>query len=87
MIIAEKSGHKSLKALWMYKRTSSVQEQATGVAIINGEQASSDGELEENSGKKPNMDMSGQGKSQISPPQLPTFTGNLSNCTININFN
>ena len=32
-IIAEKSGHKSLKALRMYERTSSMQEQATGLAI------------------------------------------------------
>ena len=34
-IIAEKSGHKSLKALRMYECTSSLQEQATGVVIIN----------------------------------------------------
>ena len=86
-IIAEKSGHKSLKALQMYEHISSRQEQATGVAIINGGQASySDGELEENSDKKPNMDKSGQEKFQKSPPQLPTFTGKLENCTININF-
>ena len=39
-IIAEKSGHKSLKALRMYEHTSSLQEQATGVAVINGGQAS-----------------------------------------------
>ena len=86
-IIAEKSGHKSLKALQMYEHTSSLQEQATGVAIINGGQASySDGESEENADKKPNIDKSGQEKSQKSPPQVPTFTGKLENCTININF-
>ena len=33
-IVAEKSGHKSLKALRMYEHTSLLQEQATGVAII-----------------------------------------------------
>ena len=31
-IIAEKSGHKSLKALRMHEHTSFMQEQATGVA-------------------------------------------------------
>ena len=71
----------------MYEHTSSLQEQATGVVIINGGQASySDGELVENSNKKPSMDTSEQEKSQKSPPHLPTFTGKLKNCTININF-
>ena len=85
-IIAEKSGHRSLKALRMYEHTSSLQEQATGVVIINSGQVSySDGESEENSDKV-NMDKSGQEKSQKSPPQVPTFTGKLENCTININF-
>ena len=41
-ITAEKSGHKSLKALRMYKCTSSL---ATGVAIIKGEQFSSSGDV------------------------------------------
>ena len=40
-IIAEKSGYKSLKVLRMYKRTSCLQEQATGVAIMTAEQFSS----------------------------------------------
>ena len=35
-IVAEKSGHKSLKALHMYEYTSLLQKQATGVAIIKG---------------------------------------------------
>ena len=96
-IIAEKSGHKSLKALRMYERTSSLQEQATGVAIMTGEQFSSGhndvelSELIEKSDKKPDVDANAQGgqssKSEISPLQLPTFSGKLENCTININFN
>ena len=39
-IIAEKSGHKSLKALRMYEHISSMQEQATGLSIAKGGQFS-----------------------------------------------
>ena len=98
-IIAEKSGYKSLKVLRMYKCTSSLQKQATGVAMMTGEQFSSghsDAEssetskLIEKSDKKLDVDANAQGqssKSEISPLQLPTFSGKLENCTININFN
>ena len=97
-IIAEKSGHKSLKALRMYERTSSMQEQATGVAILEGGQFScsngksdpSEIERVEKTDKKPGMDASDQGQSSgpdVPPLQLPTFSGKLENFTININFN
>lgn len=95
-IIAEKSGHKSLKALRMYEHTSSQQEQATGVAIIKGGQfysysdCKSETELVEGSDKKAYVDVCGQGqssRSDILPLQLPAFSGKLKNCTININVN
>ena len=81
-IVAEKSGHKSLKALHIYKHISTLQEQTTGVAIINGEQYSLSGDVKsdssetelpiiEKSDKKSNIDVNGQGQS--SPLQLPTF--------------
>lgn len=90
-IIAEKSGHKSLKALRMYEQTSSLQEQAAGVAIINGGHHS-DFKLDSSEMEKSdnNASASGQGKSSrsdISPFQLPTFSGKLEDCTININVN
>ena len=76
----------------MYKLTSSLQEQATGVAIIKGEQFSLSGDVKsdssetelpvvEKSDKKSYVDANGQGQS--SPLQLP---GKLENCTISINF-
>ena len=97
-IRAEKSGHKSLKAFRMYECTSSMQEQATGVAILEGVQFSCSGgksdpsEIErvEKTDKKPYMDASDQGQSSRPdvPPlvQLPTFSGKLENCMINVNF-
>ena len=95
-IIAEKSGHKSLKALRMYEHTSSQQEQAAGVAIIKGGQFSScsksdssETESMKRSDMKSYMDVSGHGQhsstSDMPPLQLPTFSGKLENCTININ--
>ena len=85
-IIAEKSGHKSLKALRMYECTSSLQEQATAVVIINGEHYSSSGDVKsdssetellvvEKSDNKSDVDANGQGQS--SSLQLPTFSGKL----------
>ena len=82
----------------MYKRTSSMQEQATGVAILEGGQFScSDGKTDpsdiervEKTDKKPYMDASDQRQSSrpdVPALQLPTFSGKLENCTININFN
>ena len=97
-IRTEKSGHKSLKALCMYEHMSPMQEQATGLPILEGGQFSycdikadsSQIEVAEKSDKKLYVDASGQEQSSrpdISPLQLHTFSGKLENCTININFN
>ena len=78
-IISEKSGHRSIKGLRAYERTSILQEKAVG-ASINAEQALCVVKDEHEVDKK-----------QVSPseqvPQLPkngmpNFTG-LQNCTFN----
>ena len=86
-----------MKALCLYEHTSSMQEQATELAILKGGQFlysdskadSSKTEVVVKSYKKPYMDASDQQSSRpdIPPLQLPTFSGKLENCTININFN
>ena len=93
-IISEKSGHKSIKGLRAYERTSILQEKAAG-ASINAKQASC---IEHDVDKKqvsPSeqvaKDEQDVDKKQVSPseqvPQLPkngmpNFTG-LQNCTFN----
>ena len=82
----------------MHEHMSSMQEQASGLAILKGGQFSysdskadsSTTEVAEKSDKKPYMDTSGQQQSSrpdISPLQLPTFSGKLDKCIINIYYN
>ena len=82
-IIAEKSGHRSLKALRFYEHTSDEQEMAAGEVIgeskkqfsdvMDSSKAKTEPEPEE---KKPNM----------SAGSAHHFSGNLTNCTINITY-
>ena len=72
-VIAETSGHKSVKALRCYKRTSTAQQQEV-TASVN---------MEANQG-----DANGAPvvipKNSLLPATSPNFSGNFSNCTINL---
>ena len=75
-IIAEFTGHKSSKALQQYERTSTAQVQAAGLAISEetpfGSGTSKDVKIED---VKPDL--------ASIQKAMPTFAGDLSNCTIN----
>ena len=82
-IIAEKSGHRSLKALRFYEHTSDEQEMAAGEVIgkstkqfhdvMDSSKVETEPEPEE---KKPD----------VSAGSAHHFSGNLTNCTINITY-
>ena len=71
-VIAETSGHRSIKALRCYERTSSVQQQAV-TASVNKDANSTDmnGTVDNPSAKTSHM-------------ATPNFSGNFNNCTINL---
>lgn len=75
-MIAEKSGHKSIKGLRCYERTSVEQQQAAGRAIsgISKEESVDNGMVKTSTKAADN--------------QLQAFSGGtLNNCTINITYN
>ena len=95
-IIADRTGHKSAKALRQYERTSDAQLQAAGLAVSEQKPFSLEStdrkplmalentavkEEEEAVEKKHNPACIDEKLKRI----LPTFTGSMSNCTININ--
>ena len=74
-IIAEKSGHKSTKALRCYEKTSLKQEQVAG-QLISG----ADIPKEEPTTTK-------KGQEPAKPNPVHNFSCTLNNCTINIHYN
>ena len=92
-IVAEVTGHKSVKALRQYERTTEEQYQAVGHSIahmqafesstsvqsVTKTEKQAQGEMEDNKEKAAAM----VGELQKS---LPSISGNLSNCTFNFNF-
>ena len=73
-VIAERSGHRSLKALRTYEKTSVEQEQLAGQSIAK--------DISETDKKPPKAS-----ELQKDPESLShTFSGTLNNCTININY-
>ena len=73
-MIAERSGHRSLKVLRTYEKTSVEQEQLTGQSIAK--------DISETDKK-----LSQASEPQKGPESLShTFLGTLSNCIININY-
>ena len=98
-IIAERTRHRSAKALRQYEHTSTAQMQAAGFAVSEekpfGSAVSEEKPIcSENSVPKVEMQGSGKVKEKSSPPasplkdklnkMLPTFGGSMNNCTINI---
>ena len=91
-IIGEKSGHRSLEALRSYAHTSMEQEKAAGEVIANPKknlfpdekpkvtEESKAPKLDEVESKAPKLDQ------RFLFPN-PGFSGNMSNCTINLNIN
>lgn len=88
-IVAEVSGHKSVKALRQYERTSLEQEQATGLAISGLEKFESPAIREQFGSSTPDVKPSFEKKNIASAVEklMPTVSGQLSNCTFNFNFN
>ena len=76
-VIAEKSGHKSTKALRCYEKTSLQQEQVTG-NIISGLHGIDVPKQE------PNLETATMIKKDHKPNPVHEFSGTLNNCTINI---
>ena len=76
-VIAERSGHRSIKALRSYEKTSVSQEQVAAKSIVQ--------DLNEEAVTKEMK------KKEVDTDRLPqkanehTFSGTLNNCTININ--
>ena len=75
-VIAEFTGHKSSKALQVYERTTDEQVKKAGLAISNQESMLPAKVPDDVPDIKPDFDK---------VKNLPTFSGNLSGCTININ--
>ena len=76
-VIAEFTGHKSSKELQVYERTTGEQVKKAGLAISNQEESMLPAKVpDDEPDVKPDFDK---------VKNLPTFSGNLSGCTININ--
>ena len=75
-VIAEFTGHKSSKALQVYERTTGEQVKKAELAISNQESMLPAKVPDDVPDVKPDFDK---------VKNLPTFSGNLSGCTININ--
>ena len=75
-VIAKFTGHKSSKALQVFERTTGEQVRKAGLAISNQESMLPAKVPDDVPDVKPDFDK---------VKNLPTFSGNLSGCTININ--
>ena len=76
-VIAEFTGHRSSKALQVYERTTDEEVKKAGLAISNQEESALTATVSDDEPDvKPVLDK---------VKNLPTFSGNLSGCTININ--
>ena len=73
-VMAERSGHRSLKALRTYEKTSVELEQLAGQSIAK--------DISETDKKPPKASELQKGPESLSH----TFSGTLNNCTININY-
>ena len=76
-VVGEVTGHRSLKALCTYKRTSEDQQRAASLAISNVALVEGKEYIETVQSSKPKGPHGSQ---------LPQISGNLSNCTFNFNF-
>ena len=80
-VIAEKSGHKSIKALRCYEKTSLQQEQVAGHMISGIDVPKEEANLETaTSALKKDQD-------SAKPNPVHEFSGTLNNCTVNIHYN
>ena len=80
-VIAEKSGHKSIKALRCYEKTSLQQEQVSGHMISGIDIPKEEPNLETaTSALKKDQD-------SAKPNPVHEFSATLNNCTINIHYN
>ena len=82
-IIAEESGHRSLKALCFYKHTSDEQEMAAGEIIGESNKQFSDAMDSSKAKIEPEPE---EKKQNMSAGSAHHFSGNLTNCTINITY-
>ena len=93
-VIAEASGHRSIKALRCYEHTSEQQKQAV-TAVINSSHALEKQQLqqpqkeqqqpqkEQQQLQQPQKQQPQQPDAKEEPVATPGFSGNFSNCTIN----
>ena len=79
-IVAEFTGHKSIKALCQYERTTVPQLRAAGLAITTAESFAASVATD----SKPNATVAEQ--QLVIKKQLPSICGTHTNCTFNINF-
>ena len=79
-LIAEKTGHRSLKALRFYERTNPEMERALNEVIA-------DPTKEFSVGEKPTTETADKCVKKGASSTGHSFSGNLTNCTINISYN
>ena len=88
-IVAEVTGHKSMKALRQYERTTEQQFQAVGNSISSMEAFESEQVLPQPEVREEKPQDSKPGKAALVgelQKALPSISGNLNNCTFNFNF-
>ena len=89
-IVGEVTGHKSLKALRTYERTTEEQQRAAGLAISNISALKCEDKMNLESAVSGTENVKMEDSSDVPKAskvaQLPQISGTLSNCTFNFNF-